>query len=627
MVGRLLGNRYKIIRELGSGGMARVYLAKDNKKLSLVAVKILYPQLCENFTYIQRFNREAKMAMGLSSPYIVGVLDYGADKDDHYLVMEYVEGKTLAELMREEGPLPWGRALAIAYEAAQALREAHRHRIIHRDIKPANMMITPQGTARVLDFGIARASDLPALTQSGFVGSPYYISPEQAMGEKVDIRSDIYSLGVVLYEMLSNRLPFDAETPWPVIEQHISAKPPALGAICPDLPQEVELLVDRMLAKDPEERFQTPAELMHAIEVILPDVVLSEVVEEAESTVGEEIEARLPAPSLRARSFGTRSVVLLIVVVALVLTGTLFAYRFLVLPGRDCSAYLEEGLSALEAFSESQDAQHLEEALAQFNRGLGACPNDATLSEEQYLANLYLQGISHYEGENWQQAIASFEDIRDRRPDYGGAHLANLLYSAYLDLGYQYYQEGDLEGALEQYEAALRVDFSDSTDAQQKRDEVMAAIEASQGTPTPTRTSASTPTPIPTWIPPTPTATLVALKYPAPQLIDPANHHPFGERFTPTLEWELVDRQLEAGECYRVSIFTTYNSDPYWWGSEGCLRETAYPVPGFLASNSDTHEFTWFVWISLDQQDDSGQWIRLSPDSEQRTFYWEPPDD
>jgi len=611
--------------------MARVYLAKDNKKFSLVAVKILYPQLSENFTYIQRFNREAKMAMGLSSPHIVGVLDYGADKDDHYLVMEYVEGKPLRDVICEEGPLPWERALAVAYEAAEALSEADRQHIVHRDIKPANIMITPQGTARVLDFGIARGSDLPALTQSGFVGSPYYISPEQAMGEKVDIRSDIYSLGIVLYEMLSNRLPFDAEAPWLIIKQHISTEPPALAAICPDVPQEVELLVHKMLAKDLTERFLTPAELMRAIEAILPEVGPTKVVEEREEPVEEKTEERLPISSFLGILHGKGRVVLPLILVALVLAVACFAYRFFVLPGRDCSAYLEAGLTALQSFSRNDDRQHLREAIAQFDQGLSACPDDAMLHDQRYLANLYLEGTRRYEDEDWEQAIASFGDIRRRRSDYGGAALANLLYSAYLKLGDQYYQGGYPDEALKRYQAALRVGVSDATDAQRKLDGARAEIEARQATPMPTRTPIRTPTvtptPPPAWIPPTatPTATSIAFKYPAPKLVEPPDGHPFKKGFPVKLEWEPVVGELEASECYRVSIVTVYHNELAWEGtSSDCLKETEYLPPDWLIDRSDTQEFTWFVWVSLDQWDASGQWIPLSLDSEQRTFVWEP---
>ena len=269
MIGEILGNRYKIIRELGTGGMAWVYLAKDLKDHQEVAVKVMYPQYSDDVSYVQRFTREAKLAIQLSSPHIVKVLNYGSDRDIHYLVMENVAGEDLKSVLQRRGPLPYQEVLGIAAQVARALHHANEHGIVHRDIKPENLMITPDGTVKVLDFGIARARTLPSITQSGFIGSPYYISPEQAMGETVDIRSDIYSLGIVMYEMLSGKLPFDASSPWSIISQHIANQPPVLALSETDLPRPVEELVNKALSKDPTDRFQTPAELLTAIEAVM----------------------------------------------------------------------------------------------------------------------------------------------------------------------------------------------------------------------------------------------------------------------------------------------------------------------------------------------------------------------
>ncbi len=266
-----MSNRYRILRGIGSGGMAWVYLAEDTRDGSLMAVKVLYPQFSEDMAYVQRFTREAKLASALSDPHIVRVLDYGATRDIHYLVMEYIEGRDLKETIHEGGPLPYRQALEIAAQVAEALRQANKLGIVHRDIKPQNLMITADGTVKVLDFGIARASTLSSLTQSGFVGSPHYISPEQAMGEEVDIRSDIYSLGVVMYEMLSGEVPFEAKSPWSIISQHIASDPPPLRLEDSDLPETVEQLVNKMLAKRPEDRLQTPGELLEIIESLLTE--------------------------------------------------------------------------------------------------------------------------------------------------------------------------------------------------------------------------------------------------------------------------------------------------------------------------------------------------------------------
>ena len=273
MVGQILSNRYKLIAELGSGGMAWVYLAEDLVKKERVAVKILYPQHSQDLGFLQRFIREAKLSLALSQAApqknIVRLLDYGADRDTHYLVMEYVQGEDLAQRLQAEGALPWQVALDLARQVALALDHAHCHDIVHRDIKPSNIMVLADGTVRVLDFGIARARTSPEVTLSGFVGSPNYAAPEQATGKKVDIRADIYSLGIVLYRLLGGKLPFQGDTPWEVINLHIAATPPPLAELRPELPQAVTDLVAKAMAKRPEDRFQTPAQMADAIKAVL----------------------------------------------------------------------------------------------------------------------------------------------------------------------------------------------------------------------------------------------------------------------------------------------------------------------------------------------------------------------
>ncbi|HXV42010.1 MAG TPA: protein kinase, partial [Anaerolineae bacterium] len=269
LIGKILGNRYRVLREIGSGGMAWVYLAEDNKENQLVAVKILYPQFGEDLAYIQRFNREAKLASTLTDPHIVRVLDYGADRDVYYLVMEYIEGQDLRTTLNNRGPFPWRQALEVIDQLATALEHAHLHGVVHRDIKPQNMMLNDDGLLKVLDFGIARIPTLPSLTQSGFIGSPYYVSPEQAMGEEVDIRSDIYSSGIVLYEILSGSIPFDARSPWSIISQHIANEPPPIELPGSDIPPNVHDLLQHMVAKRPKDRFQTPTSLRQGIAAVL----------------------------------------------------------------------------------------------------------------------------------------------------------------------------------------------------------------------------------------------------------------------------------------------------------------------------------------------------------------------
>ncbi len=275
VIGTILSNRYRLLRDLGSGGMAKVYLAEDINENRLVAVKVLHPQFGEDLAYLQRFKREAKLASMLDSPHIVKILDYGSSRDTHFLVMEYVQGKNLREKLDEQGALIWQDALHITDNVCAALENAHRHNVVHRDIKPQNIMLADDGQIKVLDFGIARARLLPSLTQSGFVGSPYYIAPEQAMGEEVDIRSDLYSTGIVLYELLTGHVPFDSKSPWSIVSKHIVSEFPALDLAAADIPPAIDLLLKKLVAKRPEDRFQTPTAARKTIAEILTGHTLS----------------------------------------------------------------------------------------------------------------------------------------------------------------------------------------------------------------------------------------------------------------------------------------------------------------------------------------------------------------
>ncbi len=269
MIGSILSNRYRLLRDLGTGGMAKVYLAEDLNENKLVAVKVLHAQFGEDVAYLQRFKREAKLASLLDSPHIVKILDYGSSRDTHFLVMEYVQGKNLREELNKRKALIWQDALHIIDQVCAALENAHQHNIVHRDIKPQNIMLADDGTVKVLDFGIARARLLPSLTQSGFVGSPYYIAPEQAMSEDVDIRSDLYSTGIVLYELITGNVPFDSKSPWSIISKHIVSEFPTIKLDDSDIPPAVETLVRQLTAKRPADRYQTPSEVRAAIADVL----------------------------------------------------------------------------------------------------------------------------------------------------------------------------------------------------------------------------------------------------------------------------------------------------------------------------------------------------------------------
>ena len=376
MIGTILGNRYKLIAELGSGGMAWVYLAEDLVEHRKVAVKVLYPQYSQDLGFLQRFAREARLSMTLSqcSPQqnIVCVLDYGADRDTHYLVMEYVPGQDLGRILAEEGPLSWQRALDITRQVALALEQAYQLDIVHRDIKPSNIMIRPDGAVLVLDFGIARARAAPDLTLSGFVGSPHYAAPEQATGQPVDIRADIYSLGVVLYRILSGDLPFQGDTPWAVVNQHIVSSPPSLAERCPDLPQPIIHLAQKAMARRPEDRFQTPNEIVQAIDAIVAGL-------------------ELPFEPLPVTS-GTAVV----------------------------------GLEVLyQRAQQAAQAERWQEAVDLFSQILRIDPEyrDVTnqlgeVSQQIRLANLYRAAQRALESGEWERALAQLDRIRQVSPDY-----------------------------------------------------------------------------------------------------------------------------------------------------------------------------------------------------------------
>ncbi len=433
--GEVLGNRYKIMRELGSGGMAWVYLAEDTLEHRLVAVKVLYPQFSEDVSYIQRFTREAKLASGLSDVHIVRVLDYGASRDVHYLVMEHIEGHDLREIIDQRAPLPYQEVLDIAAQVCQALEHASMYGIVHRDIKPQNLMITEDGTVKVLDFGIARANALTSLTQSGFVGSPYYISPEQAMGETVDIRSDIYSLGIVMYEALSGKLPFEAKSPWSIVSQHIAARPPALYLNNLALPEDVERLVNKALAKRPEDRFQTPTEMLQAIQSILAsEETPTKSKQAAQNDVASET-ARLYRQGLEA--VHNEDWQLAVDLFSQVLQQRpdykdIAEKLTWVSQQAKLAALYAAALRAMEAERWKEAIEELSEIVA-IDAGYKKAADLLAKASESFseskthnqVALLYDQAMQHYQAGEWAEAAALFAQVYDIDPDY--EQVAELL--------------------------------------------------------------------------------------------------------------------------------------------------------------------------------------------------------
>lgn len=252
---RILGNRYELVELVGSGGMADVYKAHDKLLDRTVAVKVLHAQFASDAEFVTRFQAEAQGAAKMSHPNIVNIYDVGQEGNAHYIVMEYVSGQTLREELDASGRLPVVTALAIARQIAEALHHAHKNGLVHCDIKPHNILVMEDGRIKVADFGIARAVSSVTSTYTGnIVGSVHYFSPEQAKGASITPKSDVYSLGVVLYEMLTGELPFTGETPVGIALKHLQEEPLSVCAIDPSIPPFVEALVAELMAKDPSRR-------------------------------------------------------------------------------------------------------------------------------------------------------------------------------------------------------------------------------------------------------------------------------------------------------------------------------------------------------------------------------------
>lgn len=277
MNGKILGGRYELIESIGEGGMAIVYKARDNKLNRLVAVKILKKEFADNEDIAQKFKREATAIANLSDPNIVNVLDVGHEDENNmdYFVMEYVNSKTLKDIIIYNGKLSYYTAINIAIQVAKALECAHKSNIIHRDVKPQNILVTENGDVKVTDFGIAKSSTASTITNTTTImGSAHYLSPEQAKGTFIDLRSDMYSLGIVLYEMVTGRLPFDGESPVTIALKHIQEEPKAPKDINSAIPESINQLITKAISKDPINRYQNSRELITDLQKIRenPDI-------------------------------------------------------------------------------------------------------------------------------------------------------------------------------------------------------------------------------------------------------------------------------------------------------------------------------------------------------------------
>ena len=304
MIDKLLDNRYRLLEKIGSGGMADVYMAKDNVLDRIVAVKILHSQFAEDNEFIVRFRHEAQSAGKLSHPNIVGIYDVGRDGGLYYIIMEYVEGTTLKEYIETHPNIPIDTAVRIAIEIGSALEEAHENGIIHCDVKPHNILLTESGKVKVTDFGIARAINSSNITiRESVLGSVHYLSPEQAAGDTITEKTDIYSLGIVLYEMLTHHLPFDGETAVSVALKHIQDEIPSPSRYNAAISPMLEECLMTALRRDPEKRYASIAEFVSALKMAQgfttsvyqtakQDFAMSQKVQEKSRKIHQRIDAK-----------------------------------------------------------------------------------------------------------------------------------------------------------------------------------------------------------------------------------------------------------------------------------------------------------------------------------------------
>jgi serine/threonine-protein kinase len=307
MTGTILAGRYRLERKLGAGGMADVWLAEDQELGRKVAVKLLHERYANDEQFVERFRREATHAAGLSHQNIVSIYDRGSADGSYFIVMEYVEGRTLKELLVTRGPCPVPVAVSYARQILAALRYAHRNGIIHRDIKPHNVIVDREGRIQVADFGIARAGTSQMTEAGSIIGTAQYLSPEQARGAPVDESSDLYSTGVVLYELLTGKVPFTGESAVEIAMKHLSQVPAPPSSIRSEIPHDLDLVVLRALAKDPADRYRSAAEMDRDLELVARGEGVAKETEEAATLVlaGDSQPTTVTKPSAAPRPPGS----------------------------------------------------------------------------------------------------------------------------------------------------------------------------------------------------------------------------------------------------------------------------------------------------------------------------------
>ncbi len=324
VAGDLIAGRYEVEALVGSGGMASVYRAHDRLLERRVALKILHDQFARNEDAVARFRREARAVAQLTHPNIVTVIDRGEDDGRPFIVFEYVDGVNLKQVLERDGALPVATVLDLAVQVARALEAAHQRGVVHRDVKPQNVLIGDEGPPKVTDFGIARARGVDGLTLTGTVmGTGDYMPPEQARGEPAGEAGDVYSLGAMLYELLTGEVPYEGENPVAVAMRHVRDPVPSVAARRPDVPPRLDALVRRALAKEPEQRFGSMSEVIAELEACRPGTPLRED-SEITLTIASPVPAAPPAPRRGRRTL--RGVALSLAVLVIVAAAAVGAY-------------------------------------------------------------------------------------------------------------------------------------------------------------------------------------------------------------------------------------------------------------------------------------------------------------
>jgi len=416
---------YRITKKLGVGGMATVWKAYHPALDRYVAIKVLHPSFKEDPQFAARFQREARMVAKLIHPHIVPIYDFSEHEGMSYLVMRFIEGRTLKAVLKE-GPLSLDRVLETLEPAGEALAYAHEQGVLHRDIKPSNFIITAEGEVFLTDFGLARMAETTdsTLSRDMLVGTPQYISPEQVRGEKLDAGTDIYSLGVVLFEMLTGKVPYDADTPYAVIHDHIFSPLPVPSEFNPDIPEAVERVVLKALAKDRKDRFESVRDMISALKGAVPEGAVEVVpVPAPPEALGEAVEAAEEVESVempRPRSWWrSRRFIAGVLGLGAVLTVCICSLLFLIV---------------VSGSGERQPPIRPRETV--------------TAAREDPAAHTYLDRRYFQQG-NIELAIAVYEVAIDLDPDAVDAHLG---------LGIIYLRERDPDMALDFYKQALDVE-------------------------------------------------------------------------------------------------------------------------------------------------------------------------